>query len=366
MFRYPLTDNTELRLLEPRHLDEVYAVTEENRAYLRRWMAWVDKVSSAQDIFLPRTNLAKLGDNGNFAAGIWHHGRFSGVIGIHDIDWQNRRTSLGYWLVASCQRHGIMTRACQAVISHLFGTLQLQRIEIRAASGNLRSQGVARRLGFRHEGTLRKTEWLADGMVDHMVFAMLREEWQHIGERLAFSCPLMEDAELRMLMPHYAEEIFSLIDGNRAYLRSMSWLETTSSVGNIRDFIRRSLHHMTHGTQIQWGIWHAGRFAGVIGTLPINQRAGCVELGYWLGEEFQGKGLVTNAARAMLTYVFATLNLHRAELRILTDNQRSRAVAERLGFVLEGIQRHAVWSNGKLMDLLCFGLLREEWESNQL
>ena len=65
----------------------------------------------------------------------------------------------------------------------------------------------------------------------------------------------------------------------------------------------------------------------------------------------------------MLAYLFTVLELNRAELRIRTSNTRSRGVAERLGFTLEGIQRQAVWSDAVPADMACYALLRAEWET---
>jgi ribosomal-protein-serine acetyltransferase len=62
-------------------------------------------------------------------------------------------------------------------MDHGFGELGLNRIEIKAAAGNLRSQAVAVRLGMVREGVERQSEWLYDRFVDHVVFSMLRDEW---------------------------------------------------------------------------------------------------------------------------------------------------------------------------------------------
>lgn len=363
MFKYTLSTDTELRLLEPSHSMEVYAAVDENRDHLHRWLPWVDMVGSVEDIKLTHNNLIQLADNGSFAVGIWQQGRLAGVVGIHEIDWRNRRTSIGYWLAADCQRQGIMTRTCQAVLGYLFGTLNLHSVVIRAAVGNLPSQAVARRLGFRHEGTARQSEWLTDGPVDQMVFALLREEWQDSGERLAFSHPLTDEAELRMLLPHYAEEIFTLTDRNRALLRPiMTWIDATTCVEDSRGFIRYALRRMAEGAEVHWGIWHHGSFAGAIGTLPINWQARSTEFGYWLGEEFQGKGVMTAAGRAMIAHLFHNLDLNRVELHIRTDNARSRALAERLGFTQECMQRQAMCFLDDMVDIASYGLLKGKWE----
>jgi len=363
MFKYELTQHTDLRLVEPRHTAEIYAAVERNRAHLRQWLSWVDGVSGIDGITMPRRNLHDLAEHGHFTVGIWQHGQLVGMLAVHAIDARNRATSLGYWLDAQAQGQGIMTRACRALLDHLFGALQLHRVEIRAAAGNQRSQAVARRLGFRHDGTLRQSEWLTGGPVDQMIFSLLCDEWHDTGAHLAFAHPLTGEAELCLLLPHYAEAIFALVERNRRHLQYLGWIDGTRSSNDIGSYIRHALQRMADGSEVHWGIWCGGDFAGIIGTHPIQWRDRRAEFGYWLGEEFQGKGLATAAGRAMAEYCFSVLNLNRLELRIRTDNPRSRAVADRLGFTQEGILRQAVQSTGKMVDYACYGLLRAEWET---
>jgi len=182
-----------------------------------------------------------------------------------------------------------------------------------------------------------------------------------------FAYRLADDTELHLLEPRHAEELFRLVDANRARLRPyMEWIDGTAGPEDSRAFIRRALQRMADETELHWGIWCEGRFAGTIGTAGTfdynNKKA---EFGYWISEEFQGCGLVTAARRAFLAYLFETLGLHRAELRIRTINARSRAVAERLGFILEGVHRQAALHDGAAGDMACYGLLREEWEAIQ-
>jgi ribosomal-protein-serine acetyltransferase len=70
-----------------------------------------------------------------------------------------------------------MTAAVTALLRHGFRTLRLNRIEIRAGVRNRRSRAIPERLGFRHEGTLRQAERLAERFVDHAVYALLASEW---------------------------------------------------------------------------------------------------------------------------------------------------------------------------------------------
>jgi ribosomal-protein-serine acetyltransferase len=106
--------------------------------------------------------------------------------GFNAIDWQNRRTEIGYWLAPPFQGRGVMTKTCRFLVAYAFAELNLNRVEILCAVENLRSRAVPERLGFREEGVLRQAEWVRDHFNDLVVYAMLAEEWDgKRGERVA-------------------------------------------------------------------------------------------------------------------------------------------------------------------------------------
>ena len=90
----------------------------------------------------------------------------------------------------------------------------------------------------------------------------------------------------------------------------------------------------------------------------MNRR---VEIGYWLGREYEGRGIMTDACRAVITHLFRELELHRVEIRCAVGNLRSAAIAKRLGFTLEGTQREAQLVGGQYHDLFVYGMLRQDW-----
>jgi len=162
--------------------EAVYAVVERNRAYLRQWLPWVDQTRSPADVrqFI-RAALSQhdagLGPN----CGIWREGVPLGSIGCHTIDWPNRKCSLGYWVDASLQGTGIVTRCCTAMLNYLFEELELHRVVIQCGTGNLKSCAIPRRLGFTREGVAREAEWTGGRWVDLVVWGMLRQEWAARG-----------------------------------------------------------------------------------------------------------------------------------------------------------------------------------------
>jgi len=91
--------------------------------------------------------------------GMWairtHAGRFVGAINYHAHNEEQRRLALGWIVVPSCWRQGLMTEAARSVISHCFRHLNAHRIEARLEPENLPSRRLAAKLGFTEEGTLR-------------------------------------------------------------------------------------------------------------------------------------------------------------------------------------------------------------------
>jgi ribosomal-protein-serine acetyltransferase len=179
MFSALLRDGFELRLLEERHAKALFTAVEREREHLRPWLPWVEATRAEEDsLSFIRSVLEQFAENRGFAAGIWNGTRLAGTIGVHRIEWLNRRVEIGYWLGREYEGRGIMTDACRAVVTHLFRELELHRVEIRCAVDNVRSAAIAKRLGFTLEGTLREAQFAGGRYRDLLVFGMLRQDWK--------------------------------------------------------------------------------------------------------------------------------------------------------------------------------------------
>ncbi|MBS1857600.1 MAG: GNAT family N-acetyltransferase [Acidobacteria bacterium] len=179
MFVREVGPGIEMRLFEARDAEELFAVVEANREYLRKWLPWVDVTHSPADLrrFIERVRGQYEAGQGPQTALRWN-GRIVGGIGCHPIDWPNRRCSIGYWLADECQGKGIMTRACASLLGYLFDEAGLHRVTIQCGTRNRKSCAIPRRLGFRREGVMRGAEWVNDRWVDLVVWGMLAEDWR--------------------------------------------------------------------------------------------------------------------------------------------------------------------------------------------
>ena len=165
--------------MEERHAPAIFAAIDREREYLREWLPWVDATHTEDDtLSFIRSVLEQFANNQGFAAGIWKGDCLAGTIGLHRIDWLNRRVEIGYWLAREFQGRGLMTDACRCLIAHAFRELDLHRVEIRCATENLRSSAIPRRVGFTRDGTLREAQLVNGRYYDLEVFGMLKSDWK--------------------------------------------------------------------------------------------------------------------------------------------------------------------------------------------
>jgi ribosomal-protein-serine acetyltransferase len=171
---------------------------------------------------------------------------------------------------------------------------------------------------------------------------------------------VIDDAtELRLIEERHAEEYYALCrrSGGRFY-----WLRDGYSLEDARAFIRRDLaENFARNNGFQAGIWHEGRLVGAVRFNDVNWRHKSTSLGWWVDEASEGRGLVAKAVKVMIAYAFNEMKLNRLEAYCHADNQRSRALAERLGFKHEGTLRSAEARGDGFVDVAVYGLLASEW-----
>lgn len=171
-------DRVELRGVSTADCADLYAAIDRNRTRLREWLPWIDSGYRHGHLmdFLRQKELENASRE-SLTMHIRANGQLCGAIGLHTINHAHRNSSIGYWIDGAYEGRGIMTRACRAIVTEGFRQYALHRIEIRCATGNHRSAGIPRRLGFTEEGLLHDAEWLYDHWVDLRVFGMLEQNW---------------------------------------------------------------------------------------------------------------------------------------------------------------------------------------------
>jgi ribosomal-protein-serine acetyltransferase len=174
---------------------------------------------------------------------------------------------------------------------------------------------------------------------------------------------LGDGRSLRLLEDADADELFALIDANRAHLAHwMPFVGQTRGAADSLAFIRAARRQYEENRGVQLALIQRERIIGVAGFHAIDWTRRSTSIGYWLAADQQGAGTMTSAVRALLGHAFDRWALTRVEIRAGVANQRSRAIPERLGFSEEGVLRSAERIGTRVIDHVVYVMTAREWE----
>ena len=183
-----------------------------------------------------------------------------------------------------------------------------------------------------------------------------------VAAELRFELP--SGCLLRPLEEADAPELARLVDANRAYLaRWLPWAAGEHGVEPKLEFIRTTRKQLEENNGFQAAIVDGDSIVGTVGFHRIDWPNRATSIGYWIAEDAQGRGTVTEAVRVLTSYAFDVWNLHRIEIRAAAGNGKSAAIPLRLGYVREGVLREREWHEGVggFEDLVLYSMLAPEW-----
>ncbi len=155
----------------------IFSTLDKDRDFLKTWLPFVElthKVSDTEKFLKQVVKDTETRKNEVFS--IWYNEEFAGLIGFNDIDWINRKTEIGYWLAEKMQGKGIITLCTEKLIHYGFQKLKLNRIQIKVAIGNTKSESIPKRLGFIFEGVERGGEFHHNKYLDLQIFSILKSD----------------------------------------------------------------------------------------------------------------------------------------------------------------------------------------------
>jgi ribosomal-protein-serine acetyltransferase len=391
-----------LRSLRLEDAEQHFAAVEESRATSRRWLPWMDTYTSVEQsrAYVARGEAQRLlGEQLSLGIFDTTSGRLLGGVSLflRSIlpqqlgDEEGGAYEVGYWLRTSARGQGHMTEAVRLLEDYAFETLGARRVVIRCDTLNPHSAGVARRLGYTHEATLRHDDRDGDGNLGNtLVFARtdldrrpvgqspaadeaarantswftLGDPAQHKTLRPIFDELRGERVLVRPYQPEDAEALFAAVVASRDYLLPwLPWAIGYDSVDDAREFINRARARWLLREDFTVSVWEreSGRLLGGSGLHVRDAGVEAYEIGYWLRRDAAGHGYMAETVRLLADCAFDTLGAERVFIRCDARNRRSAAVAERVGFRFEGRLRHdAIAYDGAVRDTLIYALTRDD------
>lgn len=169
--------------------------------------------------------------------------------------------------------------------------------------------------------------------------------------------------ELRLLDLSHRDDLFTLVDRNRNYLREwLPWVDATRSPADLESFLKSAINQRESNRGPQYAVFYEAVMCGLCGFHPFDLNNKVASIGYWLSEEYSGKGIITLSVKALLEVGFREHGLNRIEIACATQNTRSSAIAERLDFNFEGVLPEREYLNGRYVDHAIYSMLASEFQ----
>lgn len=177
-----------------------------------------------------------------------------------------------------------------------------------------------------------------------------------------FEIEVTEKLRLREIEMSDGVNVFALINRDRAYLREwLPFIDYTIIVEHTEAFIKNVYTQVGDRLEIVYVINYENEMVGLISYKNIDHTNHKIELGYWLSQNKQGHGIVTNSCKKMIDLALTTMNMNRVYIRCAINNSKSSKIPKRLGFKFEGIERQGEYLNGHYVDLETYSILKSEW-----
>lgn len=159
-----------------------------------------------------------------------------------------------------------------------------------------------------------------------------------------------------------AKAIFAIIDSQRKYLgKWLPFVAHTHSIENTINFIKATIEMPAGLREYVFTIYYNNQFVGIAGLRDTDRINKKTEIGYWISEHMQGKGIVTNCVIKLIDFVFNELELNRIQIKTAIGNNQSSKLPKRIGFNFEGIERDGeLYPDGSFKDLEIYSLLKKD------
>ncbi len=171
---------------------------------------------------------------------------------------------------------------------------------------------------------------------------------------------VLDDVVLSPLSEKDIPDIFNTLNNERDYMRVwLPFVDSTHEIDDTRNFVISNLGTVDK----HFTISYQGKIVGLVGFKDTDSANKKTEIGYWLSQHAQGKGIMVHSVLKLIEYAFSEMGMNRIQIKVAVENHRSKQIPEKLGFLLEGVER-----DGELLvdnvytDINVYSLLKKEFK----
>ena len=268
-------------------------------------------------------------------------GRLLAGVDLHRVDVEAASAEVGWFCAPAARGQGVGTLAVEVLCRWAIGAVGLRRLTAQVEVGNWASRALAEKVGFTVEGVLRDVPAPGGRRADTWLAALLSSD--EMRDRRALP-PLGRPTDGVVALRHLREDDLPVVQRACDDAETARWLPlpTPYTLDDAR----------------AWALtvvpleWASGKVASVavvgarsdelVGAVALTPgRGGTAEVGYWTAPGARGHGTAVRATRLLVQWGVSALGLARVELLTDVRNRASQRVAEKAGFVREGVARAA-------------------------
>ncbi|RTZ18147.1 N-acetyltransferase [Vibrio aquaticus] len=176
-----------------------------------------------------------------------------------------------------------------------------------------------------------------------------------------FTNRIDDELSIALVQESFAADYADIVYDQINYLSQwLAWPKICNREQDFRLFLQRVLHEYAEGKSMTCAIVYKGNIVGNCSFNTINHDTKCAEVGYWLSQDHQGKGIITRVVQHLINIAFNDFDMKKVQLSAAVDNLPSRRVAERVGMTLEGILTHQEKIEDRILDHAIYGIKRAQ------
>jgi RimJ/RimL family protein N-acetyltransferase len=197
---------------------------------------------------------------------------------------------------------------------------------------------------------INKKIWGGDGMNIEAVFEQ-------------FPILKSDDFILKKIEEHHLDELYEIYSNNKVF--EYCGIIPKHNKNTVKNMIGHFERDYNKKSRVKWGIFantQPNRLLGIIEAFDFHQKINMVTIGYFLAEQNWGKGIATEAVKALIHFLFMDANINRIQAEVMPLNETSKKVLLKNGFIKEGTLRQAtLWSGKGIVDLEIYSMLKDEY-----
>ncbi len=293
-----------------------------------------------------------------------------GIIELFEIDQRHRNARIGKILIGDRARRGagIATAAIQRLLHTCFHEYHLHKVSLSVLSDNIEALSCYVRNGFIREGVKKDHRYLDGRWHDLIELSLFCADWRTDYEHRPLHELKTERLIVRSALTSDVPAVCDYYRRNRLLLEEFGPKREDDfyTLERQKELLLDGILRERSGECLRCWIVPKGRLDQMIGSISLsaiirgNFRS-CF-IGYQLDTRELRQGYMKEALAAVITCAFGPLGLHRIEANIMPENRASRATAESLGFVCEGLARDYLNLQGTWTDHLHYVLRAEQWQ----